>query len=273
MLSNADQLASFPVHVERGLVYATLDGIALAGDFYRPETMAAAPVVVAVHGGGWKLGSARFYQYWGPFLAARGIALFAIDYRLVEDGRHRYPAAVDDVRAAVAFVRAQAPRLGIDAERIALVGDSAGAHLAALVALTDEPGIKAAVTVYGVYDLVAQWQHDLAARPHDQITEIFMGISPLEDRLAYLAASPLSHVTRRRSRTAFLVAWGTADDVVAWQTQSQPFVTALKQAGCFVRTVPITDAPHFWMSDPLDDPYGYPARLAPALLRFLQERL
>jgi len=271
-----------PVHVEPGIVYGTADGIALSGDYYRPETAAAVPVVVVVHGGGWKLGSARFYQHWGPYLAARGIALFAIDYRLVEGGEHRYPAAVEDVVAAVGFVRANAARLGIDPQRVGLVGDSAGAHLATLAALGGNPAagddgppldVRAVVAVYGVYDLVAQWQHDLVARPDDQITEIFMGHSPLDDRLRFLAASPLSHVTRRSRGTAFLVAWGTADDVVEWQSQSQPFVTALKQVGCFVRTLAFTDAPHFWMSDPLDDPYGYPIRLAPGLLRFLRECL
>ena len=119
MLTHADQDGGCSVHVERNLVYATVDGIALSGDYYRPETAGAVPVVVAVHGGGWKLGSARFYQHWGPHLAARGIALFAIDYRLAENDRHRYPAAADDVRAAVRFVRANAERLGIDAELVA----------------------------------------------------------------------------------------------------------------------------------------------------------
>lgn len=282
MPTNADRDGGLPVHVERGLVYGAADGMALSGDYYRPETATAVPVVVAVHGGGWKLGSARFYQHWGPFLAARGIALFAIDYRLVEGARHRYPAAVEDVCAAVRFVRTNALRLGADPERVGLIGDSAGAHLAALAALAGNPAapdqegpidVKAVVAVYGVYDLVAQWHHDLEARPHDQITEIFMGHSPIEDRLRFIGASPLSYVTRRSQRTAFLVAWGTADDVVDWQSQSRPFVTALKQAGCFVRTMAMTDAPHFWMSDPLDDPYGYPIRLAPSLLRFLSELL
>lgn len=281
-MTKADRGSGCSVHVERNLVYRNVGGLALSGDCYRPETTGAVPVVIAVHGGGWKLGSARFYQHWGPYLAARGIALFAIDYRLVESNRHHYPAAAEDVCAAVRFVRANAERLGIDPQRIGLIGDSAGAHLATLAALAgdaDAPdkgralGIKTVVAVYGVYDLVAQWQHDLQARPHDQITEIFMGHSPLEDRLHFMAASPLSHVTRRSADTAFLVAWGTADDIVDWASQSRPFVSALKQAGCFVRTVAITDAPHFWMSDPLDDPYGYPIRLAPSLLRFLNERL
>ena len=167
----------------------------------------AAPVVIAVHGGAWKSGSAQFYRYWGPFLASRGIALFAIDYRLVEGTRNRYPAAVNDVRAALEFVHTNACHLGVDPNRIGLIGDFAGAHLAALVALSaggsqlvagsgfDDAdagrgiAVKAVVGVYGVYDLLAQWQHDLVARPRDPITETLMGISPIDDRLSFLGAS------------------------------------------------------------------------------------
>jgi acetyl esterase/lipase len=273
--------------VEAGCVYATRDGVPLTGDWYLPAHATAAPAVVAVHGGGWKTGTAQFYRHWGAFLAARGIALFAIDYRLVRGAENRHPAAVSDVCAAVRFARASAARLGIDASRIGLIGDSAGAHLGALAVLAgDAPFIagaerdggaalqvKAVVGVYGVYDLNAQWQHDLIARPHDQITEMLLGTSPVEDRLAFFAASPLAYATRRANATSFLIAWGTADDIVDWRTQSKPFVVALKQAGFFVRTAPLADAPHFWMSDPLDEPHGPTARLAPSLLRFLRERL
>ncbi|HEV8260489.1 MAG TPA: hypothetical protein VGQ19_07030, partial [Burkholderiales bacterium] len=70
-----------------------------------------------------------------------------------------------------------------------------------------------------------------------------------------------------------LVSWGTDDDVVDWRTQSLPLVTALKQAGYYVRIVPVQAAPHFWMYDPIEEPHGHAAFLAPKLLRFLGERL
>ena len=253
--------------------YAVHDGVELSGTFYKAEAPGPAPVVIAIHGGAWKAGDVTQYQYWGPWLATRGIALFAIEYRLVKGERNRYPAAVQDVRAALAFVRSSAARLNIDPARIGLVGSSAGAHLAALVALTEETPVKAVVGVCGVYDLVAQWQHDQIARPRDQQAEIFLGLSPMENRMRYYEASPLTYATTRASKTSFLISWGTDDDVVEWQTQSWPFVTALKQAGCYVRIVPVAAAPHFWMYDPIDEPHGFPGMLAPKLLRFLKERL
>ncbi|PKB68853.1 MAG: hypothetical protein BZY81_00400 [SAR202 cluster bacterium Io17-Chloro-G4] len=75
------------------------------------------------------------------------------------------------------------------------------------------------------------------------------------------------------NHTAFLVVWGTEDDIVNTPAQSEVFVNALKQAGFYVRTVIVPGASHFWMWDPLDEPASHTAFLAPRLLRFLRERL
>lgn len=253
--------------------YAVHDGVELSGTFHKPDQAGQAPIVIAVHGGAWKAGDVKQYQYWGPWLASRGIAVFAIEYRLVQGERNRYPAAVQDVRAAVKFVRSNAAKLGIDPARIGLVGASAGAHLSALVALAGDAPVKAVVGVCGVYDLAAQWEHDQIARPRDQQAEIFLGVSPMENRMRYYEASPLTYATQHANKTSFLISWGTDDDVVEWKTQSRPFVTALKQAGCYVRIVPVHGAPHFWMYDPIDEPHSFAGALAPKLLRFLKERL
>src|SRR5439155_4396124 len=119
--------------------------------------------------------------------------------------------AVDDVRAALRFARTEA-KLGVDAERIALLGDSSGAHLAALVALTDKQPVKAVIGVYGVYDLAAQWRHDQLSRPRDHIVERFLGASLNDEPRLYFDAVPNSYVAAKNNATAFLIAWGTADD-------------------------------------------------------------
>ena len=271
--------------------YAEHDGVKLLGDLYRPRDLAKAPIVVAAHGGGWQVGSRQSYRYWGPVLARNGIALFAISYRLMKPGVKTYPGAVYDVKAAVQFVRANAASLGVDPDRVALMGDSAGAHLVSLVALAGdefssdyrsdphsaEPATaRAVVGFYGVYDMAAQWQHDQIARPRDQITEKFLGASPMQDRRVFFEASPLSYVTvgrREKTGTQFLLIHGTTDDIVDPATQSEAFLTALKQAQFFVRTVVVPGAGHFWASDPVDEPGSYGAQAAPQILRFLQAAL
>lgn len=280
------------VHVEtrKAVQYGTHDGTALIGDLYLPEGTETRPAVVAVHGGAFQLGSRDFYQYMGPYLAARGYALFSVDYRLTRDGKNRYPAAVNDVRAAVQWMRSQAVDLKIDPARIALMGDSAGGYLSALVALAgDAPTyahaypedpyarvstkVKAVVGIYGNYDMIAQWQHDVLTRPADNFTQNFMGFPPMQDRLAWDAASPVAHATFANNSTSFLLVWGTNDDIVEPSTQSEVFLLALKQARFYVRTVIIQSAPHFWIADPVDEPDSFAGFLAPRLLRFLAQRL
>ncbi len=89
----------------------------------------------------------------------------------------------------------------------------------------------------------------------------------------YFDASPLSHVSAKNNATAFLLAWGTADDIVDHEEQSGAFLEALKQAGHYVRTVVLPGAPHFWIGDPLDEPGSHSGFFAARLLRFLQAKL
>jgi acetyl esterase/lipase len=273
-----------PVKTLNDIAFAGGDGAELLGDLYMPDGVDTTPVLVAVHGGGWQVGNRKFYIHWGPYLARHGIAVFAIEYRLTKPGAKAYPNAVRDVRAAVGFIRANAGQYRLDPERIGLIGDSAGAHLSALVALagnepTFTPGLSAAVEriavkvvvgFYGVYDMAAQWQHDLAVRPRDNITEKFLGAALFVDRRVYFESSPISYATTDRNATRFLLLHGTEDDVVAARTQSQPFVLALKQAGFFVPTVVIPGAGHFFVTDPVDNT-SYGGIAAPRVVRFLKE--
>jgi len=268
--------------------YAGLDGQPLRGHWYAPAGSGPFPVVVAVHGGGWQVGAPDHYQHIGPWLARRGYAVLAASYRLARPGNPTWPGAVRDVCAAVQYVKANAAKLKVDRERVALLGDSAGGHLASLVALGGDgepfaaaaaggPPVSTAVKVvaaaYGVYDLYAQWEHDLALRPRDSIVEKFLGVSAIEDKRPYLEASPLWRVSSRASSTAFFLAWGDGDDIVDCRSQSEAFLRALKHAGHYVRTCVFPAAPHFWLVDPLEDAGSYSAVFAARLLRFLQARL
>ena len=238
--------STYAVSTQARIEYAQHDGVTLTGDLYLPKGLDKAPLVIAVHGGVWQAGAPATYRYWGTFLAKNGFAVFAVSYRLSKPGAKTFPGAVYDVKAAVQFARANAARLGIDPDRIGLMGDSAGGHLTALVALAgDEPmfsteyrndpnaataaNVKAVVGFYGVYDMQAQWLHDQITRPRDQITEKFIGVSPMQNRRVYFDASPTSYATvekNEKTRTRFLLIYrrrhrGPADPIASVPDRSQ----------------------------------------------------
>ncbi len=278
------------VETRDAVTYAEHDCVALKGDFYRPKGVPAPPVIVAVHGGAWQSGASTRYRLWGPYLAQRGYALFAINYRLSKPAAKTFPHAVYDVKSAVQFVRAQAQTLGIDSDRIALWGDSAGAHLSSMVALAwNEPlfsndyrsdahgttpaHVKAVIGFYGVYDLLAQWEHDQLTRSGDQFTEKFLGTAPRDNRKIYFDSSPISYATTDRNATRFLLIDGTHDDIVDAKTQGAAFLSALKNANFFARALAVPGAGHFWIVDPIEEPGSYCGVVAPRILRFLADHL
>ena len=278
------------VAIKPDIVFAEHDGVELLGDLYLPQGLREAPVLVGVHGGGWQVGDRKFYRHWGIYLAKHGYAVFAIEYRLMKPGIKTWPGVVGDCRAAVQFVRAKAVEFALDPERIGLIGDSAGAHLSALVALArEEPlfssqyrndpfaatpaGVKVVVGFYGVYDMVAQWEHDQITRPRDSVTEKLLGGPPMVSRKTFFEASPLSYATVDKNSTRFLLIYGREDDIVEPATQSEKFLTALKQAGFFARTIVVPGAGHFWSVDPVEEPGSFGAYAGPRALRFLAGQL
>jgi acetyl esterase/lipase len=277
---------TFEVVTRTDIAFAEHDGTKLVGDLYLPKGLDSAPVLVAVHGGGWQIGDRKFYAHWGSYLARNGYAVFAIEYRLMKPGSKTYPGAVYDVKAAVQYIRAKAGELGVDPDRVALMGDSAGAHLSALVALaggepafsteyrndaysSTSPAVKAVVGFYGVYDMLGQWEHDQIARPRDQITEKFLGASPMTSRKVFFESSPISYATVDKNATRFLLVQGTHDDIVDSDTQSTAFLTALKQAQFVARTIVVPGAGHFWVTDPIE-PDSFGAYSGPKVLLFLK---
>ncbi len=282
-------MADDSVTIHQGIAYANHDGVELAGDLYLPKARANASALIAVHGGGWVQGVRTAFAHWGPYLAARGVALFSISYRLATNGR-TFPQAVHDVLAAVQFVRGKAGEFGIDTARIGLMGASAGAHLSALAALGWSSGkfsngyprdpfasvdatVKCLIGVYGIYDAVAMWTTYQLQGGRDNNFEKFMGAPPMENRRLYFDASPMSYATYANNKIAVLLVTGTEDDLVDPRQQTYPFQLALKQSGFFVRPCIVHGAPHYWMNDPVEEPGSYSGFLAPRLMRFLAERL
>jgi acetyl esterase/lipase len=124
-----------PVRVVRDVLFAAPGGVPLLADLFLPvESPRRPPVIVWVHAGGWRFGSRHLAPDLSRFFAERGFAMVTIDYRLT---RHAtFPAQLEDVKTALAWLRRSADTYGFDADGLGLWGSSAGAHLSALVAFT-----------------------------------------------------------------------------------------------------------------------------------------
>jgi acetyl esterase/lipase len=277
----------FDVEVQRDLVYSEPGRPELLGDLYSPRTEKPTPAFVLIHGGGFQTGSRDGYRGWATWFASHGYAAMAISYTLASAGSPSYPTNLLDCKAAVRYLRREAPRLRVDPDKIGAMGGSAGAYLAAMVGLTSgrqsprdtvrEPqsddDVSVVIAFAGLYDLISVWEHDQLTRPPGQHTELHIGGNPMTERARFYEASPLYHASARdASRIKWFIAWGTRDDVVP-PAQSETFVTHLSRAGALVRTAPIEGAPHFWYLDrpdgPIDDAGTYMAHVGPRLLTFL----
>lgn len=209
--------------VRGDIVYSRVNGVALALDAYVQKRGKHRPAVLVIHGGGFTAGSrVSFIGQFLEMLTRAGYNWFALDYR--RQGITNYRDSLDDVRAALQFIRCHAREFSIDSERIALLGEDTGAQLAALLAAEKTAGIKAQVLIGGVYDL-RELSADKAAAPAETLVQ----------------ASPVSHVSAGMPDT--LVIHGTADREVPPE-QATNYCESLKLAGTKCSYLPVENALH-----------------------------
>lgn len=224
----------------------------LAIDIYRREEVEDAPIVVFVYGGAWESGARGQFSRWALDAADAGFLAVEIEYR--PSGEATFPAQIRDVRACLSWVRANADRFGGDADRVAAVGHSAGAHLSLLAALAPtgsfgdefdpEPTVHAAVGISGPYDLQA-------GSDEDGVVRRFLGGTEDEIPERYAAASPVTHVSADAPSTFLL--HGEADETVPVES-SEEMAAKLEEAGATTELRTDAGADHVY----LHSSYWYP---------------
>lgn len=235
-------ILSAAVEVRNDIEFSRPDGEPLKLDAHIPEGKGPFAAVILVHGGGWSAGSkqANFIQPLFPVLDASGLAWFSIDYRLAP--KYPYPAAVEDVEAAIRFVKKHAKEFRIDPDRIALSGESAGGHLVALVATRSKPDTKVAAVLpfYGAFDMEA------LVVPRGEVSRgfrDFLKINDLSDqsRAVLREASAATYV--KPGLPPFLLIHGTKDEAVPYE-QSVHFCEQLKSKGNSCELYTVRDGIH-----------------------------
>src|SRR5687768_5217391 len=132
-------LLLLPIHtVTPDVVYARVAGEELAMDIYQPAALSREPrpAVVALHGGAWMSGTRKHMARICEAIAAQGMVAATASYRLAP--KHKWPAMLDDAKASVRFLRANAAKYNLDPKRIGATGVSAGGHLALFLGFIDE---------------------------------------------------------------------------------------------------------------------------------------
>ena len=226
---------------QRDIEYGRAGGESLRLDACVPEGAGPHPAAVLVHGGGWTGGDkAKGVDPLFAPLTRAGVAWFSINYRLAP--KHRHPAAVEDVEAAVRWVKAHAAEFKVDPARLALVGESAGGHLVALAAVRakDETRVAAVVPFYAPVD------HEADMRRRGGLSasmKALFGLTEVNDDAVRVLreASPINYV--HAGLPPFLLVHGTGDPSVPYD-QSTRMQSKLRAAGVSAELISIDGGPH-----------------------------
>jgi pectinesterase len=229
-------------------------------DLYLPAASGTStrPAIVFVHGGGWRAGVRANFAPMAIRMAERGYVAATISYRLSPEAP--YPAAIVDAKAAVRWVRAHAADYGIDPDRIAIAGGSAGGQIAALTGVTNgEPrfdadggavssDVQAIVNIDGLSDFTSeearQYEDDPAKQPSS--AGAWFGGRYAEKAALWRDASPLYHVNEATPPLLFIVSAQRR-----FSLGREEMVERLRAFGVPNRVVPVPDTPHsFWLFDP-----------------------
>jgi acetyl esterase/lipase len=240
------------VNLVTDLTYSRPNGIAQKLDVAWPKTAGVHPVVVVIHGGGWYQGDKSKFRNAILQLAAQGYTAVAVNYRLVSAGTNIFPAAVQDLRCALRWVRVNAAKYSLDANRGAAVGVSAGAHLAQLLGFAPDATsldgqcgiagpmatIQAVVSYEGPSDLRSSSLFTSVSLP--AITDL-LGGAPETVPVQAASASPITY--RDGGDPPALLVHGTADSTVP-SIHSAMLKDSLNQSGVPATYIPVPAVGH-----------------------------
>ncbi|MFF3501950.1 alpha/beta hydrolase fold domain-containing protein [Streptomyces sp. NPDC003247] len=249
------------VRLLRGVPYADVPGVRPPElDLWLPAERPGgppSPLVLFVHGGGWRRGRREEMGYrmrqWepGPFarLAAAGLAVASVDYRL--SGEAVFPAQLDDLAGALRWLVRRAPELGTDTGRTVVWGESAGGHLASMLALTaDAPPVRGAVAWYAPSDLTRYGDDPRTPEA------LLLGGAPADVPDRAREASPVTHVGP--GAPPFFLVHGEKDSMVDCD-HSRLLAARLEEAGVPVDLWTVPGADHVWYGlsdDEVEDVFG-----------------
>jgi acetyl esterase/lipase len=239
------------IRVENDIVFGKVGTTELKLDLALPQTGDGPfPAIVCLHFGGWIRGDRQQMRTTLLAFARKGFVAISPDYRLAP--RHPFPAALEDCKAAVRWLRGNADRYRVEPSKIGAFGVSSGGHLACLLGVTrkedglegegsnaeESSAVQAVVSFFAPTDLTQPvWNKEL----REKQLEPFLGGSAEEKAEVYRRASPITYV--HKDAPPFLFVHGTADAIVPIQ-QSEDMVDKLQRAGVSARLLRVENEGH-----------------------------
>src|SRR5829696_3504752 len=215
--------------ITRTVVFSSPGGQDLKLDLYRPTGRGGdSPLIVVIPGGRWQAADRRAFWPLNRHLASLGYTVAALEYRVAP--RHKFPAAAEDVRSAVRYLKENATEFGLDPNRIVLLGRSGGAQLALIVAYDGgDPSLRGVISLYGPTDLVAAYHQPTPPSLLDvkDTLEKYLAGDPTTAETNFRHASPINFVGSRTPPT--LLVHGSKDNMVRPE-QSQRLAARLRAA-------------------------------------------
>lgn len=182
------------VRIERDIVFASPDGVDLKLNTYRPIATGKYPTLIIIYGGAWREGNPSTYEDFSCYMAAQNYTVIAIDYRHAP--QYKFPTQLEDVETALEYIRDRAIDLEVDTDKMAIMGRSAGGHLASLAAYKQNAlPFRAVINYYGAVNL-AEGYYDLPVPDPIDIQTVldnFLGGTPEEKPELYQQASPINY--------------------------------------------------------------------------------
>lgn len=225
--------------------FARPGGYSLTLDAYIPDGPGPHPAIIIVHGGGFNKGDKQTYvkPLFEP-LSRAGFAWFTINYRLYPD--YKFPANVEDVEAAVRWVKAHAKEYRVDAQKLVLMGESAGGYLVSYVGTRNKPDTRVAAVVpfYGVHDWELRAEEERAGKIPASIWRQVFSVPEGDTPEAVKRMREVSATTYiKKGLPPFLLIHGTNDKQVAYE-QSVKFQERMKRAGNICDLITVAGGEH-----------------------------
>jgi acetyl esterase/lipase len=246
----------------KDLVYRNVNGRVLHLDAYFKNEKKKQPIVVLIHGGGWKSGNKSHMHYLAQELASKGYACFSIEYRLSDEAK--YPAGVIDVKSAIKFIKANAAKFNADPNRVAVLGCSSGGQMAALIGTTNNSPVfeekdntKQNSNVQAIIDMDGTLAFHHPESEEGKAAALWLSGTYQENPRTWIEAAPLTHTDKHTPPILFI-----NSDKPRFHAGRDDMIAILNKYKIYSEVKTLPNSPHsFWFFYPwFDEIVNYSAQ-------------